>query len=161
MAGPALPVNADSGARSLGGTATLRMDLGHSWLGQLFGNAFRTTSRENQFQSGGSGFINRFDTVNSMREFGLSLDGNLFELPGGTAKLALGAQTRREHFSSGRERSSGTRHQLPILPSHGGKSQNGFVLGLANAGCSPKERETNTREVRSPRSPTSWKKRRS
>lgn len=100
MAGPALPVNADSSARSLGGTATLRMDLGHSWVAQLFGNAFRTTSRENQFQPGGSGFINRFNTVNSMREFGLNLDGNLLELPGGTAKLALGAQTRREHFSS-------------------------------------------------------------
>lgn len=100
MAGPALPVNADSGARSLGGTAALRMDLGRTWVAQLFGNAFRTTSRENQFQPGGSGFINRFDTVNSMREFGLNLDGNLLELPGGAAKLALGAQTRREHFSS-------------------------------------------------------------
>lgn len=100
MAGPALPVNADSGARSLGGTATLRMELGRSWVAQLFGNAFRTTSRENQFQAGGSGFINRFNTVNSMRELGLGLDGDLLELPGGTAKLALGAQTRREHFSS-------------------------------------------------------------
>lgn len=100
MAGPALPVNAESGARSLGGTATLRMDLGHSWVAELFGNAFRTTSRESQFQPGGSGFINRFNTLNSMREFGLKLDGNLLDLPGGVAKLAVGAQTRREHFSS-------------------------------------------------------------
>jgi iron complex outermembrane recepter protein len=100
MAGPALPVDARSAARSVGATAALRMDLGGSWIGELFGNAFRTTSRESQFQPGGTGFINRFNTLNAMREFGLKLDGNLVELPGGTAKLALGAQTRREHFSS-------------------------------------------------------------
>jgi outer membrane receptor protein involved in Fe transport len=100
MAGPALPVNAHSAARNLGGTATLRIDLGRSWVAQLFANHFRTTSRENQFQAGGSGFINRLDSVNSIREFGVSLDGDLLELPGGTAKLALGAQTRREQFSS-------------------------------------------------------------
>src|SRR5262249_36301791 len=40
------------------------------------------------------------NTQNSVGEIELKADGDLFELPAGAVKLALGAQAREEHYSS-------------------------------------------------------------
>jgi outer membrane receptor protein involved in Fe transport len=100
VAGPLIPVDAHAEARSLGGTAALGADLGHSWRGEAAASYFRSRTREQQVQPAGTGLQNRFDTFNSVLELGFKADGDVIELPAGPVKLALGAQTRREHYSS-------------------------------------------------------------
>lgn len=100
MGGPALPVDAHALARLFGGTAALQMQLGSSWRAEAAATYFNSRDRERQFQSGGVGLVNIFNTLNIMREFGLKADGDLFQLPAGGVKLAVGGQARNEHFSS-------------------------------------------------------------
>lgn len=100
VAGPLIPVNAHAEARSLGGTATLGIDLGASWRAEATGSYFRSRTRQNQFQPNGAGLVNIFNTLNSVAEIEIKADGDLIELPAGAVKLAVGAQARREHYSS-------------------------------------------------------------
>lgn len=98
FSGGAVPVDANARARSFGGTAALRMDLGGSWNAEASAGYYRSRTRQQQFQ--GDALFNRFDTLNAFREFGIKIDGPIAELAGGAAKLAVGAGSRREHFSS-------------------------------------------------------------
>lgn len=100
VAGPVVPVNAHAEARSLGGTATLGVDLGGNWRSEATASYFRERTRQSQFQPEGAGLVNIFDTQNSVAEIELKADGNLVELPSGAVKLAVGAQAREEHYSS-------------------------------------------------------------
>lgn len=101
-----VPIDGEAKARSLGGTAALRLDLGGSWAAEASAEYYRTRTRERQVQGGA--LFNRFDTLNSFRELAIKADGPLLELPAGPVKLALGAGTRREHFSSEFETSVNT-----------------------------------------------------
>jgi outer membrane receptor protein involved in Fe transport len=94
----AIPIDSDAKARSLGGIATLDLDLGGSWRTEASASYFRSRTLQRQQQA--AALYNRFDTRNSFREFGVKADGNLVELPAGGLKFAVGAATRREHFSS-------------------------------------------------------------
>lgn len=98
MAGPAVPVNQHAFAKSFGGTAALQLDLG-SWRAEGSANYYRSTDREREVQPAGQGFFNSYSTRNSVLEFTIKADGPLIELPGGAAKLAIGAGTRRERFA--------------------------------------------------------------
>jgi outer membrane receptor protein involved in Fe transport len=100
VAGPLVPVDAHAEARSVGGTAALDADLGHSWRAEAAASYFRSRTRENQFQPDGAGLVNIFNTSNSVAGLELKADGDLIRLPAGALKLALGAQGRQEHFSS-------------------------------------------------------------
>jgi len=100
IAGPLIPVKAQATARSYGATAALLADLGRSWSGELTGSYFRSRTKQSQFQPGGQGLFNIFNTMNSLGEIGLKLDGNLIDLPAGPAKLAVGGLIRREQFES-------------------------------------------------------------
>lgn len=100
IAGPLIPVQAEATARSYGATTALVADLGRSWSGELTGSYFRSRTRQNQSQPGGQGLVNIFNTMNSIAELGLKLDGNLIDLPAGPAKLAVGGLIRREQFES-------------------------------------------------------------
>ncbi|HEX3423752.1 MAG TPA: TonB-dependent receptor [Sphingomicrobium sp.] len=100
VAGPLIPVSAHAEARSLGGTATLGLDLGAAWRAEATGSYFRSRTEESQFQPEGSGLVNIFNTLNSVAEIEVKADGNLIEVPAGAVKLAIGAQARREHYSS-------------------------------------------------------------
>jgi iron complex outermembrane recepter protein len=100
IAGPAIPVDVHAEAKSLGGTAALQLDVGRSWMVEASASYFRSRNRQSQFQPGGTGLVNSFNSLNSLSEFGIKVDGNLLELLAGPAKLALGAQTRREYYSS-------------------------------------------------------------
>lgn len=100
VAGPLIPVNAHAEARSLGGTATLGIDLGAAWRAEATASYFRSRTRQNQFQPGGAGLVNIFNTLNSVAEIEIKADGDLIEVPAGAVKLAVGAQARREHYSS-------------------------------------------------------------
>lgn len=100
VAGPLIPVNAHAEARSFGGTATLGIDLGASWRGEATGSYFRSRTKQNQFQPDGAGLVNIFNTLNSVAEIEIKADGDLIEVPAGAVKLAVGAQARREHYSS-------------------------------------------------------------
>jgi iron complex outermembrane receptor protein len=100
IAGPLIPVRAHASARSYGATAALLADFGRSWSGELTGSYFRSRTKQSQFQPGGQGLFNIFNTMNSLGELGLKLDGNLIDLPAGPAKLAFGGLIRREQFAS-------------------------------------------------------------
>lgn len=100
IAGPLIPVRAQARARSYGATGALVAELGRSWSAELTGSYFRNRTKQSQFQPGGQGLFNIFNTMNSLGEFGLKLDGNLVDLPAGPAKLALGGLVRRERFES-------------------------------------------------------------
>ena len=94
-----IPVEGDAHARLLGGTAALSLNLGSSWRAEASASAFQDRTRETQLETG-AGLFNRLNTKNGMAEFALKADGTLIELPGGPAKLAVGALSRREHFAS-------------------------------------------------------------
>lgn len=91
-------IGGDAKARSLGGTAALLLNAGGSWRAEASASYFRSKTREQQTQAGQ--LFNRQNTLNSFGELAAKADGNLFELPGGAVKLALGGGVRREHFSS-------------------------------------------------------------
>jgi outer membrane receptor protein involved in Fe transport len=94
-----LLVNNHATGKSFGGTAALKADLGSSWRAELSGSYFRSTQHETTLFAADGALFNRFNTVNSSLEFDAKADGNLFDLPGGAVKLALGGSTRREFFS--------------------------------------------------------------
>lgn len=98
FSGGVVPVDAKASARSLGGTAALQIDLGGAWNAEASAGYYRSRTRQNQFQ--GAALFNRFNTLNAFREFAIKADGPIAELPAGPVKLALGAATRRERFSS-------------------------------------------------------------
>jgi outer membrane receptor protein involved in Fe transport len=100
VAGPLVPVNAHAEARSLGGTATVGVDLGSDWRAEATGSYFRSRTKQSQFQPQGAGLVNIFNTLNSVAEIEIKADGNLIDVPAGAVKLAIGAQARREHYSS-------------------------------------------------------------
>ena len=91
-------IGGDATARSLGGTAALQWDAGGSWRAEASAGYFRSKTREEETQAGQ--LFNRQNTLNAFGELTVKADGNLFELPGGAVKLALGGGVRREHFSS-------------------------------------------------------------
>lgn len=98
MAGPAVPVNQHALAKSFGGTAGLQLEL-DPWRAEASANYYRSTDREREVQPQGQGFFNSYSTRNSVLEFTIKADGPLIELPGGAAKLAIGAGVRRERFA--------------------------------------------------------------
>ena len=93
-----IPVDARAKARSSGLGASLYYDVGGSWRAELSGQYFLSRTRQVQQQPGGQGLVNRLDTRNAMAEASLKADGNLFELPAGPVKLALGVEGRRESY---------------------------------------------------------------
>ena len=86
-----------------GGVAGLEWDLPGSWLAEA-STAF------NHYESSGTSVIPAFDITTTdeleseVWSWDARADGDLFDLLGGTAKLALGAGTRNEKFTN--ERSS-------------------------------------------------------
>lgn len=93
-----VPIDGNARSRSLGGMAALQLDLGGSWAAEASAEYYRARTRQRQIQAGA--LFNRSNTLNSFRAFAIKADGPLVELPAGPVKLALGAATRREHFSS-------------------------------------------------------------
>lgn len=87
-------------SRSLAVAPRLQLDIGDSWRVSLSGVYGEETVNLNRYRYAGS---NRTDTVfvcycNNGRSLELSADGNLFSLPGGPAKLALGTGYRDNLF---------------------------------------------------------------
>ncbi len=93
-------MNAHAEARSLGGTATLGVDLAANWRAEATASYFQDRTRQSQFQPLGAGLVNIFNTKNSVGEIELKADGDLIEVPAGAVKLAVGAQMRSERYSS-------------------------------------------------------------
>jgi outer membrane receptor protein involved in Fe transport len=100
IAGPAVPVNVAARSRSYGGTAALQLDLGSSWRAEATASYHRARGREVSVQPEGQGLFNRFESLSSVREFGLKADGSVIDLPAGPVKLAVGGALRRERFES-------------------------------------------------------------
>lgn len=100
MAGPVVPVDARAHARTWGGTAAIRWAPAGDW--QVEGSAgwYRDKTREEENQPAGQGFVDRFNTDNSITDLAFKANGSLINLPGGSAKLALGGESRHEHFAS-------------------------------------------------------------
>jgi outer membrane receptor protein involved in Fe transport len=94
-----LLVNNHAQARAFGGTLALQAELGSSWRGEISGSYFRSKQRETSLFADTGGLFNRFNTTNSNLEFNGKADGNLFDVPAGSVKLALGASSRHESFS--------------------------------------------------------------
>jgi outer membrane receptor protein involved in Fe transport len=92
-----LPVDAAARSRAYGGDVSLGLTLG-SWEIEGSASAFETRSKQQQLQLGS--LFNLYNSVNSYAELALKADGDLLDLGGGAAKLALGGSLRREHFES-------------------------------------------------------------
>lgn len=93
-----IPVHAKAKARSSGLGFSLGYDAGGGWLAELSGQYFLSRTRQVQDQPGGQGLVNRLDTRNALLEGRLKVDGNLFDLPAGPVKLAVGLGARRESY---------------------------------------------------------------
>jgi outer membrane receptor protein involved in Fe transport len=98
FAGSTVPVAtmAQSDTFSLGGT--LRYDLGSDWAARLSGGYSRTSTEQEQNETG-AGLVNFRATRNSIADLSLTADGSLFQLPGGPVRVAIGAEGRRETYS--------------------------------------------------------------
>ena len=98
-----LPLEENIETGALGGTLTVRRQIGRTWLAQLittysendldgFDIDPRTGERTNIF---GNAEFERFNRTVLVEP---RIDGDLFSLPGGAVKLALGGQARFERF---------------------------------------------------------------
>jgi outer membrane receptor protein involved in Fe transport len=96
-----LPVGVEAEAESLSLAGEIGYELPDGWLLRLDGNYGLSTSFQEQTQPGGQELINARDVRNAILEFGARLDGPLFELPGGSIRLAIGALTRSEEYRDG------------------------------------------------------------
>ncbi|HEX8528222.1 TonB-dependent receptor plug domain-containing protein, partial [Allosphingosinicella sp.] len=97
FAGSTAPVAtvAESDTFSLGGT--LRYALSSDWAVRLSGGYSRTRTEQEQNETG-VGLVNFRATRNSVADLGLTADGSVFQLPGGSVRVALGVEGRRESF---------------------------------------------------------------
>jgi outer membrane receptor protein involved in Fe transport len=98
FAGSTLPVAtvAEATTFSLGGT--LRYDLGSDWAVRLTGGYSRSRTDQEQVQSG-AGLVNARATRNSIADLGVTADGSLFRLPGGSVRIAIGVEGRHETYN--------------------------------------------------------------
>lgn len=98
LAGSPLPVSVDAKAREATVSGELAYDLPHGWLLSLNGSFAWTKTNQIQTQPGGTPVVNDRDIRSTVRGSELRLDGPLFELPGGTVRLALGGEIRKESY---------------------------------------------------------------
>lgn len=101
--GFSLPLQENIETAAWGGTLTLQQRLGESWLAQVIGT-YSTNDLEGYDIDTRTGlptniFSNEyFARLNRTALIEGKIDGDLFQLPGGVAKVALGGQRRYERF---------------------------------------------------------------
>lgn len=93
-----LPVTSNQRGQLFDAGGEARLDLGRSWIARAQGLYSRSTSDSVSLQPGGFGVSNVLDTRTEIYGFGLKADGDLFELPAGALKLAIGAESRWESY---------------------------------------------------------------
>jgi outer membrane receptor protein involved in Fe transport len=98
FAGSSFPVETVAEAETVTVGGTLHYRLGSDWAARLGGGFSQTRTDQEQFETG-VGLVNARATRNSVWDLGLTVDGTLFELPGGPVRVALGVEGRREAFS--------------------------------------------------------------
>ncbi len=84
-------------AKQYGGAAGITLDLGRSWLVDVTGGMSRSDS-EDVLQGGSFGTPLRSSYEYKLWSADAKLSGDLFRLPGGSAKLAVGGSYRDEGF---------------------------------------------------------------
>ncbi|HEX8443465.1 MAG TPA: TonB-dependent receptor [Allosphingosinicella sp.] len=97
FAGSAFPVDMVAEANTLSIGGTLRHSLGAGWVARLTGGFSKTRTDEEQFETG-VGLVNSRATRNAISDLGLTVDGSLFQLPGGPVRLAVGVEGRHETY---------------------------------------------------------------
>jgi len=95
----ALETEAQASALTAGGTAALVWSLGNNWQAELSAGWSRSSDRQVQLVTASGALFNRYNSRNRVADLDLKLTGDLFALPGGSAKLALGGQLRQENFA--------------------------------------------------------------
>lgn len=98
LTGSSLPVAGDAKAKAFNFGGEITFQLGSNWRGRLDANYSRSDIFQTQTQPGGLDLVNARDATNTLLEAGIRLNGELFELPGGTVKVALGTLLRREDY---------------------------------------------------------------
>jgi outer membrane receptor protein involved in Fe transport len=81
-----------------GGMVGASKDLGHTWRMEVSG-AYDRNNTANVYSFIGEPYA-EFDSVAAVRSFDTKADGAVLALPGGSAKLAIGAHYRRESYDS-------------------------------------------------------------
>jgi outer membrane receptor protein involved in Fe transport len=90
-------VNTKVRAKQFTGTGELNYSIGDTWNIDLVGDYGKETDNDStSYLSINSGYIDNVDYTVSSGE--LRADGELFDLPGGSTRLALGASARAESF---------------------------------------------------------------
>ncbi len=98
LAGSSLPVSVNAKANQGTAAGELSYDLPRGWLLSIGGNFARTTTSQIQTQPGGIPVVNDRDVRSSVWGGELRVDGPLFNLPAGAARVALGGELRKENF---------------------------------------------------------------
>ncbi|MGQ0588636.1 MAG: TonB-dependent receptor domain-containing protein [Sphingosinicella sp.] len=98
LSGNPVPVGLIAEAESYGFSGGLRYQPGASWSIQLTGGHSFTRTDERQARPTTTPLVNERFIRNSVSDLGLKLDGTLFELPGGSVRVALGGELRWERY---------------------------------------------------------------
>lgn len=94
-----LPAFARADARIMSLSGTVDYELGGGWNLRLQGGFAQSDTDQTQRQPGATlELINLFNARSEMLDIGAKLDGELFSLPGGPVRAALGAQSRDESY---------------------------------------------------------------
>lgn len=89
----------DASMESYGGSFGSILDMPLGWQTELSASYNRThTLTERNFTT--LGIVQTFDTRADVTSLDVKADGDIVELPGGSAKMALGAHVRRESYES-------------------------------------------------------------
>lgn len=104
-----LLVTTDQGGEQVDLGGELRLRLPGDWVARAQASYSHSRSTSVSDQPGGFERSNILDARTQIYGFGLKVDGDLFDLPGGGVKLAVGAETRWEDYSEAFTNAGGTR----------------------------------------------------
>lgn len=88
----------ESEVQQYGASLALTADLSVDWQLRVSGLADRNTSEEQTYEPSTGGLMADYSNASRLWSAEIAADGPLFSLPGGEARLAVGAQFRNEHF---------------------------------------------------------------
>lgn len=101
-----LPIDARARANAVTVGGELTYDFGGGWRARLEGNYALSDMDQRQDQPGGLELANARDVRNEIYGGGVKADGPLLDLPGGTVRVAVGAEWRWENYRDGFESSA-------------------------------------------------------
>src|SRR5690606_34063939 len=98
-----IPLDGHAVADAVTLAGELTYEFGASWRARLEGNYGLSDTELREVQPGGLELVSARDVRNEVLGGAVKVDGSLFELPGGSLRVAMGAEVRHESYSDGFE----------------------------------------------------------